>query len=74
MSFLTKEEMTLSEDCGASFSTNPSLIKMLIPDIMEHIQDPFPCVAMMHLSAEIYQNPDTESKVSHAVLLNIMQC
>lgn len=36
---------------------------MLLVDILEHVTDPFPSGAKVHLNAEIYQNPDTSKKV-----------
>ncbi len=63
-SFQSKQEILLPEECTAIFSTESSLVKMLLADIMEHVNKPFPCRAMIHLNAEIYQNPATAKKAS----------
>ena len=63
-SLQSKQEILLSEDCPALFSTESSLVKMLLADILEYVSKPFPCGAMLHLNAEIYQNPATATKVT----------
>lgn len=53
----------LPEDCPALFSTESSLVKMLLVELLEYVDDPLPGAAMVHLNAEIYQNPSTAKKV-----------
>ena len=47
-SLLTRTEKILPEDCDAGLSTNPSLVRMHLPDIIEHIVNPFPAHAVMY--------------------------
>ena len=62
-SLRTKSEFYLPEDCPALFSTESTMVKMLIADMVQHISEPFPSGAMVHLNADLYQNPATSRKV-----------
>ena len=45
-------EKVLPEDCDVGFSTNPSLVRLQLSDIINHISYPFPAHAVMYPSAE----------------------
>ena len=51
-SLLTKMEKVLPEDCDVGFSTNPSLVRLHLSDVIEHISNPFPAHAVMYPSAD----------------------
>jgi hypothetical protein len=51
-SLLTRTEKVLPEECDVGFSTNPSLVRLHPSDIIEHIANPFPALAVMYPSAE----------------------
>ena len=63
-SLRTKQETILQEECPALFSTESGLVKMLLTDMLEYVEDPLPSGGMVHLDAEVYQNPLTGRKVT----------
>lgn len=71
-SLRTKEEILLAEDCNALFSTQSTLVKMVLADLLEHVHKPIPCGAMIHFNAEIYQNPATSKKVNMKVTIHLI--
>lgn len=64
----SREEVILSEDCRALFTTEPARVKMLIRDIIDLISDPFPSPALMQLNADLYQTPEIAKKVMLIVM------
>jgi len=65
-SLLTKSDKVLPEDCAGHFSTKPSLVQLHLPEIIEHISNPFPSLAVMYsTSGSTLQlhNPGTQSRV-----------
>ena len=57
-------EKVLPEECYGNFSTQPYHNRILLADLFEHSPEPFPCAAVIYLSAEMYTNPHTSSYVS----------
>ena len=55
-SLSTKSTKVLPSDCKGIFSTDPSLIPLYLPEIVEHIPDPFPCQAVMILNEEFTEH------------------
>ena len=47
-SLLSKSAKVLPEDCAGSFSTNPSLVRMHLPDTLDYVTNPFPSLAVMY--------------------------
>lgn len=74
LSLGTKAEMVLPEDCKALFSTESGLVKKTLADIIQHVHTPFPSGAMIHLNADIYQDPSTSKMVNTATLLLPVLC
>ena len=65
-SLLTKSDKILPEDCAGHFSTKPSLVQLHLPEIIQHIPNPFPSLAVMYsTSGSTLQlhNPGTQSRV-----------
>ncbi len=52
LSVSTNTEKLLTLDCTASFSTQPSLISMYLPDILRLFPDSLPCQAFVFLDEE----------------------
>lgn len=48
----TKSTKLLEGGCAGSFSTKPSLIRMYLTDIREHVKDPLPSHAVIHFAME----------------------
>ena len=59
-----KMEKSLPEDCCGNFSLQPYHNRILIGDFIEHCPEPFPCTAVIYLSAGMYTNPHTSLYVS----------
>lgn len=47
-SLLSKSARVLPEDCSGEFSTNPSLVRMKLTDILDYVTNPFPSRAVMY--------------------------
>ena len=74
-SLLTKQTFVLAEDCTALFSTRPSLVKMMVTDILDHVVNPFPSGARLFFNNKVFQDPVTAKKVNvtlHRLLLHCM--
>ena len=50
LSLTTSEEKCLSADCRGDFSTDPTLVRMHLLEIVGYIPDPFPSQAVLFLS------------------------
>ena len=50
----TKTETTLSDNVYGSFSTRPCLVKLHLPDIVDHMVKPFPAEALMTVDHALY--------------------
>ena len=62
-SLLTQSEKLLPEDCTGQFTTQPYMVRMHLPEMIEHVIYPFPHQAIIFLGAEVYQNPEMEVQV-----------
>lgn len=66
-SLLDNIEKLLPEDCCGQFSTKPSLVRLHLLEILEHIDNLFPCQAVMYSSTDVAQPGhhlhDTQSRV-----------
>ncbi len=52
ISMKTKTEKFLTVHCTASFSSEPSLVSMYLPELVEYLSDAFPCQAFVFLDEE----------------------
>lgn len=48
----TQSEKVLHADCEGCFSTKPGLIKLYLPEIVQHVPNAFPCQAILFLGTE----------------------
>ena len=62
-SLLTQSEKLLQEDCSGHFTTQPYMVRMHLPEMIEHVINPFPHQAIIFFGAEVYQNPEMEVQV-----------
>ena len=62
-SLLTQSEKLLPEDCTGQFTTQPYMVRMHLPEMIEHVINPFPHQAIIFFGAEVYQNPEMEVQV-----------
>ena len=62
-SLLTQSEKLLQEDCSGRFTTQPYMVRMHLPEMIEHVINPFPHQAIIFFGAEVYQNPEMEAQV-----------
>ena len=62
-SLLTQSEKLLQEDCSGHFTTQPYMVRMHLPEMIEHVINPFPHQAIIFFGAEVYQNPEMEAQV-----------
>ena len=62
-SLLTQSEKLLQEDCSGHFTTQPFMVRMHLPEMIEHVINPFPHQAIIFFGAEVYQNPEMEAQV-----------
>ena len=62
-SLLTQSEKLLQEDCSGQFTTQPYMVRMHLPEMIEHVINPFPHQAIIFFGAEVYQNPEMEVQV-----------
>ena len=51
-SMLSKTEKLLPEDCAGCFSTNPSLVRLSLADIVEYVPKLLPVRAVLYSSAD----------------------
>ena len=62
-SLLAQSEKLLPEDCTGQFTTQPNMVRMHLPEMIEHVIYPFPHRAIIFFGAEVYQNPEMEVQV-----------
>ena len=62
-SLLAQSEKLLPEDCTGQFTTQPYMVRMHLPEMIEHVIYPFPHRAIIFFGAEVYQNPEMEVQV-----------
>ena len=66
-SLLTKSEKILPDDCCGHFSTQPSLVQLHLPEIVQYIPSPFPSLAVMYSTSgstmQLHTLPGTQSRV-----------
>lgn len=64
---LDNVEKLLPEDCHCQFSTKPSLVRLHLLEILEHVENLFPCQAVMYSSTDVAQSGhylhDTQSRI-----------
>lgn len=70
-SLLTKSEKVLPEDCDVGFSTNPSLIRLPLSEIIAHISNPFPAHAVMYPNSADNTDQDIPGKLSCLAIYHI---
>ena len=69
-SFSSHAEKVIPEDCAARFSTKPHSVRLHLPDIVEHIHDPFPCDAYIFVEESRPECEFPDILLSTAVRIN----
>ena len=52
LSLVSGQMKELSENCVGGFSTKPYDVRLFLPEIMEHIKDPYPLKAILYVNSE----------------------